>query len=71
MHLLQTRPSVDEVDTQFDEHRDRLIDYVNRHRQQLRGILKCPLKEDERGCYQCSDAMVTTCIFLNEKKMKD
>ena len=54
----------------FDEYRDKIVEYVNSHRNQLAGVVKCPLKDDERGCYQCSDAMVTTCWLLNEGKMK-
>jgi hypothetical protein len=42
---------------------------VNSHRRQLAGIVKCPLKDDERGCYQCSDAMVMVCWLTNESKI--
>lgn len=68
--LLSGRPT-DEVSTEFDEHRERIIEYVNRHRNQLRGVLHCPILDDERGCFQCSDAMVTTCTVMNEDKMND
>jgi hypothetical protein len=53
----------------FDAWREKIMDYVNSHRSQLKGILKCPLAEDERGCYQCSDTMVTVCMSVNEHKL--
>lgn len=53
----------------FDELRDKMCNYVNRHRKQLAGLVVCPLKDDERGCYSCSDAMITACWLVNEDEL--
>ena len=58
-----------EIATEFDDYRDTIIEYVNTHRSQLQGVLRCPIKDDEKGCYQCSDAMVTVCMLVNERKI--
>ena len=53
----------------FDEIRDKMCDHVNRHRKQLAGLIVCPLADDEKGCYTCSDAMITACWLVNEHKL--
>ena len=58
-----------ETTNNFDEIREKIISHVNKHRQQLAGVVKCPLKDDERGCYQCSDSMVIVCWLTNESKI--
>ena len=53
----------------FDELRDKMCNHVNEHRNQLAGMIACPLADDERGCYSCSDAMIMACWLVNESKL--
>jgi hypothetical protein len=67
--LLLNPEKYPETVNSFDEFREKIISHVNKNRQQLAGVIKCPLKDDERGCYQCSDAMITVCWLTNKDKI--
>ena len=68
--LLVSPDRYPETSNAFDGLRDKMCEYVNSHRRQLAGLIKCPLAEDERGCYSCSDAMITACWLSNEDKLR-
>lgn len=70
LDLLLNPDRYPEVSNAFDELRDRMCNYVNKRRKQLAGIVKCPLKDDERGCYRCSDSMITACWLVNERELE-